>query len=571
MKQFTAQGVAAATGIAIGPAYVYQPSIPEISKGPVSDAAAERRRLIEAVKSVDSRLAQLEETTRTQVSEEAAEVFAAHRMFLEDPALSGRAVELITSDSSSAEHAVTLVTSELADEFASIGDDYFAQRAVDILDIGQQLVRELMGLGSSGLAEIDVPSIIVADDLTPSDTMSLPEGMALGFCTREGSPTSHAAILARAMGIPAIVGVSRIDVVSGTHIAIDGDEGVLYVNPGGEVLSKLVDRKEQLAVALSDAASRAGERAVTIDGRALEVVANIGVPADAERARSAGAEGVGLLRTEFLFIDRHALPTEDEQYAAYSSVLEVFGDLPVVVRTIDVGGDKQVPGIEVEEEANPFLGKRGIRLALAEPEIFQTQLRALLRAGLHGNLKIMFPMVATLAEIKAAKASLEVAASSLDAQGVKRAEGFEVGIMIEVPSAAVISDVLAPHVDFFSIGTNDLTQYTMAIDRTNPTVAALADPLHPSILRLIAKVIEAAHEHGKWVGLCGELAGDPLAAPALLGLGLDEFSMNPPSIGIVKDALRSWSAQGARDVAERCLGAASSVEVRKILAETEPH
>lgn len=571
MKQFTAQGVAAATGIAIGPAYLYQPGTPDIPRGPVSNAPAERRRLVKAVEEVDRRLGELEQTARTQAGDEAAEVFAAHRMFLEDPALSGRAVELISSDLASAEYAVTLVTGELADEFASIGDDYFAQRAADILDIGQQLVRELMGLGTVGLAEIDVPSIIIADDLTPSDTMSLPEGMALGFCTREGSPTSHAAILARAMGIPAIVGVSRIDVTSGTHVAIDGDEGVLYVNPPGDVLSKLVDRKERLASALSDAASRAGERADTIDGRTLEVVANIGVPADAKRARAAGAEGVGLLRTEFLFIDRKALPSEDEQYDAYRSVLEVFGDLPVVVRTIDVGGDKQVPGIQVEAEANPFLGKRGIRLALAEPEIFQTQLRALLRAGLHGNMKIMFPMVSTLAEIKAAKASLVAAASSLDAQGIRRAGGFEVGIMIEVPSAAVIADLLAPHVDFFSIGTNDLTQYTMAIDRTNPTVAALADPLHPSVLRLIGMVIEAAHKHGKWVGLCGELAGDPLAAPALLGLGLDEFSMNPPSIGIVKDALRSWSQQSAGEIAQRCLNAASSVEVRKILAETEPH
>jgi phosphoenolpyruvate-protein phosphotransferase len=324
-------------------------------------------------------------------------------------------------------------------------------------------------------------------------------------------------------------------------------------------------RKADDAARMEQAAAHADEPAVTRDGHRIEVVANIGNSDDARRARNAGAEGVGLFRTEFLFIDRGAPPSEDEQQAAYRAVFEVFGDDPVVVRTLDVGGDKNVPGIDLDEELNPFLGKRGIRLTLDAEDLFRSQLRALLRAADGANLKLMFPMVASLAEVEAARALVEQCTDELRADGVDHAEGFEIGIMIEVPSAAITADLLAPHVDFFSIGTNDLTQYTLAVDRTNPAVAPMADALHPAVLRLIGSVIEAAHTHGKWVGLCGELAGDPVAAPVLLGLGLDEWSMNPPAIPLVKERVRSLSRGDCKVIAQRCLRATSADEVREIL------
>ncbi|NOY55294.1 MAG: phosphoenolpyruvate--protein phosphotransferase [Actinobacteria bacterium] len=558
-------GVPAAGGIAIGPAFVYRPEMPEIPEGPVDDIPAEQARLLAAIAAVDRRLGELEAITAGQAGDTAAEIFEVHRMFLADPAISAKAADMIATEAATAEAAVVAVTGALADEFASIGDDYFAQRAIDVRDIGQQLVRELMGLGAGGLSEVTVPSVVIADDLTPSDTMSLPEGTALAFCTKEGSATSHAAILARSMGIPAIVGLTNLDVSTGTTVGVDGDAGLLYIDPDPEQLAALRKKRGQQVRLLTVAAERASEPAVTTDGHRQEVVANIGSVTDAERAERSGAEGVGLLRTEFLFLDRGTLPTEDEQYEAYRSILEIFGDRPVVVRTLDVGGDKQVPGIDLENELNPFLGRRGIRLTLAEPDLFQTQLRALLRAGVHGNLKIMFPMVATLAEVEAARAAVDTAAATLDGRGAERTASFEVGIMIEVPSAALIAGALAPRLDFFSIGTNDLTQYTLAVDRTNPTVATIGDPLHPAVLRLIQMVVEAAHTHGKWVGMCGEMAGDPLAVPVLLGLGIDEWSMNPPSISIVKDRIRSWSTDAARKVADRCLRASSTAEVRDIL------
>ncbi len=453
----------------------------------------------------------------------------------------------------------------IASEFEDIGDDYFSARAADVRDIGAQLIRELLGLGQLGFAHLTEPSVIAAYDLTPSETVTIPTGMALAFVTEIGSPTSHTAILARSLGIPAVVGVGGAEIADGVTLAVDGDAGSVWVSPSQSTVTALLQRKADLDAMREIAAEHAAEPAITRDGHQIEVVANIGNPSDAVRADAAGAEGVGLFRTEFLFIDRGSSPSEEEQYEAYRAVFETFGSRPVVVRTLDVGGDKEVPGIELEEELNPFLGVRGIRLTLAESELFASQLRALLRAAVGANLKLMFPMVATLSEIEQARAAVESAAAELDAAGIPRAESFEMGIMIEVPSAAVTADLLAPHVDFFSIGTNDLTQYTLAVDRTNPAVAPMADALHPAVLRLIRSVIEAAHANGKWVGLCGELAGDPTAAPVLLGLGLDEWSMNPPAVPMVKARVRTLSVDECRDVAQRCLEATSAERVREIL------
>ncbi|HEY5685246.1 MAG TPA: phosphoenolpyruvate--protein phosphotransferase [Acidimicrobiia bacterium] len=558
-------GIGASGGIAIGPAVVYRPDVPEVRVREVADPAAEAARLERAVASVLERLGRLEALASGEAGAEVAEIFEAHRMFLDDPSFSGDALEMVRSEAICAEAAVDRVTDRLATEFEEIGDEYFAARAADVRDIGTQLVRELLGLGQLGFGHLTRPSVIAARDLTPSETMTIPPGMALAFVTEVGSPTSHTAILARSLGIPAVVGVGGAEFTDGVVLAVDGDSGSVWVEPDAQTVTALTRRKADLDALADEAQAHAGEPAVTRDGRLIEVVANIGSPADASRADRAGAEGVGLFRTEFLFIDRGAPPSEEEQYRAYREVFETFGTRPVVVRTLDVGGDKEVPGIDQGQELNPFLGVRGIRLTLAESDLFRTQLRALLRAAVGANLKLMFPMVATLEEIDRAREAVDAAAASLDAEGAERADDFEIGIMIEVPSAAVTADLLAPHVDFFSIGTNDLTQYTLAVDRTNPAVAPMADALHPAVLRLIGSVIDAAHAAGKWVGLCGELAGDPLAAPVLLGLGLDEWSMNPPSIGMVKARVRTLSGDECRSVAARCLGATSARQVREIL------
>jgi phosphoenolpyruvate-protein phosphotransferase len=546
---------------------VYRADLPEIHARRVEDSEAEAARLEEAVAAIIERLEFLEREAAAGAGSEVGDIFEAHRMFLDDPSFAGEAVSIVRSEALCAEAAVARVSDQLATDFEDIGDEYFSQRAADVRDIGNQLVRRLLGLGDAGFTSIERPSVIFAHDLTPSETVTIPPGMALAFVTEIGSPTSHTAILARGLGIPAVVGVGGAEVSPGAIVAVDGEGGSVWVEPDEATVSALELRRSELAAIRAEAEGHASDPAITRDGHRIEVVANIGNPADATRADDHGAEGVGLFRTEFLFIDRGAPPTEEEQFDAYRKVFEVFGSRPVVVRTLDIGGDKEVPGIDVGDELNPFLGKRGIRLTLAEPELFASQLRALLRAAVGGNLKLMFPMVASLFEIEAARAAVDAAKKQLDDAGVERAHSFEIGIMVEVPSAAVTADVLAPHVDFFSIGTNDLTQYTLAVDRTNPSVAPMADALHPAVLRLIGMVIDAAHAHGKWVGLCGELAGDPLAAPVLLGLGLDEWSMNPPAVPLVKQRVRSLSLEDSRALAHRCLQAQSPEQVREILTE----
>lgn len=563
----TLSGIGAAPGVAIGPVVRHTVDVPPLPEN-AGTPAEEQARLDSALGAMAVRLARLGELASVAADEDASEIFEAHIMFLEDDEFAGAARRLLDVRGVSAEAAVQRTVDTLAAEFEDLGDEYFAQRAMDIRDIGAQLIRMLLGLDVGGLESMTVPSIVVAADLTPSETVTIPAGMALGFCTELGSPTSHTAILARGMGIPAVVGVGSADIEPGTRLAIDGDTGTVWVDPDEETVARLRRTIEAQARLRSAAAAKASLPATSSDGVTVEVGANVGGGPDAERAVAAGAEGVGLFRTEFLFIDRGHAPDEEEQFSAYRAVFAAMGDRPVVIRTLDVGGDKDVPGIELGHELNPFLGKRGVRLTLDEPELFRTQLRAILRAAVGADLNLMFPMVATVAEISAARQAVADAAASLVSDRIEHQTEYEVGIMIEVPAAAVMADVLARHVDFFSIGTNDLTQYTLAADRTNASVAAMADALHPAVLRLVASVIHAGHEAGKWVGMCGELAGDPLAAPVLLGLGLDEWSMNPPAIPLVKERIRSLSAADCRAVAERCLAAESAEEVREILGET---
>nr|MDE0500727.1 phosphoenolpyruvate--protein phosphotransferase [bacterium] len=557
------KGIGASPGIAIGPVHLHSSTLPDIVPRRVESPDQEVESLTRAETVVRERLEGLQRT-HGEGSEE-AEVIGAHLLLLEDPEFTGEIRSLIEGESLCAEAATVRVTEESAGMLEALEDEYLAARAADVRDVGTQLLRAVLGLPLDTWDDLSTPSVLVASDFFPSETATIPPGMALGLCTEEGSPTSHIAVFARGMGLPAVVGVDLPPLEPGTMLAFDGETGTVYIDPSPEVVDRLRGVQEEQRRSREGAAERAHEPAVTLDGVRIEVAANIGAEEDAVRAVELGAEGVGLFRTEFLFLDRTRPISEEEQYEAYRTVLQTFGDQLVVVRTLDVGGDKQVPGIEIGEELNPFLGLRGIRLTLARPEMMQAQLRALLRAGSAGRLAIMAPMVAGRAELLAFRAALEEAERSLAADGLSFSTDYQVGIMIEVPSAALVASRLAPHIDFFSIGTNDLTQYTLAVDRTNREVADLADAFDPGVLRLIAETAMAGEAHDAWVGVCGAMAGDPLAVPVLIGLGVTELSVAIPAVPAIKDKVRSLSLEECRRVAARCLEAADAQEARDLL------
>lgn len=559
-------GIVAGPGIAIGPVVVYRPPHIEYERVTVTDAATESARYTETVEQVRADLRTIIE--RSGLESENAEIFEIQLEFLEDPTFGEAIGELIQNESINAEWAVERVLEELVEEFSSIENEYFAQRATDIKDLAMRLQRSLLGIGNASLGEIRTPSVVFAHDLTPSDTAEIDLEVVRALCTEIGSATSHTAIISRGLGLPAIVGLGAVELETGTPVVVDALAGTLIVDPTPEVESEYRAVKERFDARKETLLARAGDPATTTDGVTVEVVANIGNVGEARQAVEFGAEGVGLLRTEFLFLDRAALPDEEEQYTTYRAILDVFGKRPVVVRTLDVGGDKNLPSVEIAPEQNPFLGKRAIRLALAEPErLLYPQLRALLRAGVGRAVKIMFPMVATVGELLKLREAVDACRGELAAEGTAYAEEIEVGIMVEIPSTAVRAARFAPYVDFFSIGTNDLTQYTLAVDRTNEQVASLADYFDPAILALVANVIEAAHSHGKWVGMCGEMAGDPRAIPVLLGLGLDEFSMSPAAIPEAKETLRTLSRKTVREAARRTLEVDTAAEARAIAGE----
>jgi len=566
-------GIGASRGIGIGPVFQYKITKIEFESCKVEDPTAEINRIRKALPVAQSQLESVYEHAKNDPSTQAeAEIFQAQLMMLDDPEFWQQVDQKINDEYINAESAISEVAKHYAEMLRAMDNEYFAARAADVFDISNRVLKILLGISDSPTEGLHQPSVIIAQDLTPSDTILIDKSMVIGFCTADGSATSHTAILARGLGLPAVAGAGSaiLKIHDGENVILDGNNGLVIVEPDDATIESYQTRLNAAQVIKEKALSNAKEPAVTTDGVEVEIVANIGNVEGAEKAINFGAEGVGLLRTEFLYLERNNLPSEEEQYQAYKKIFDLFGNHPVVLRTLDIGGDKELPYLDMPKEMNPFLGLRALRLCLVEPKIFKTQLRAALRAGKGRNIKIMFPMVATLSEIRAGKAVLEECKNELIQEGKPFADDFEVGIMVEIPAAAVSADRLAREVDFFSIGTNDLSQYTMAADRTNPTVAGLTNAFQPAVLRLINQVIKAAHQHGKWVGMCGELAGEPLAAPLLIGMGLDEFSMSSPMIPVIKQIIRGLNASEMKVLAEEALDLDSPEEIQMLVKQRVP-
>ena len=522
------KGIPAAPGFAIGKAFWYREEKIRVEKNLIADESQEIKRLEEAVKKGQEELDELMGGLAGEIGEDELAIFEAHKMILGDPDLTGMVENMIREDKVNTEYAWEQAVKHYAGQLEAMDNEYFRARAADVRDAGKRVLRCLLGIRKSGLEALNEPAIILARDLEPSDTAHMERTKVLGFVTMDGGPTSHTAIISKALSLPAIVGTGdTLEVIKdGDELVMDGKNGLILVNPDSETKEKYSDYRKTFLDNQKDEQSKAHLPALTKDGQQIEVVANIGSQKDAAEAVKNGAEGVGLLRTEFLYLARATAPTEDEQYKAYKAIFETLGERPIVVRTLDAGGDKNLPYLDLGNEANPFLGWRAIRVCLDQPEFFKIQLRALLRAGVGFDLRIMFPMIATPQELRRAKELLQEAREEVLQTGQEAAE-VQVGIMVEIPSVVVLADQFAKEVDFFSIGTNDLTQYSLAADRINQKVAYLADACNPAVLRQIKRVIECAHQENIWTGLCGELAGDPEAVPVLLGLGLDEFSMSP--------------------------------------------
>jgi phosphoenolpyruvate-protein phosphotransferase len=561
------QGIPASPGFADGPAYRLISEEIVVPRYAAVDLEQELKRLDHALAMAKTQVSAVLDSAREQLSSEEAAIFEAHILFLEDPEL----IELVQSGIRDKLLNVESAWSDAIETYAqaleAMENEYFAARAVDVRDVGYRVLRILMGLLEDQVQDLTSQAIILARDLTPSDTVRLDKKLVLAFCTAEGGPTSHTAILAKSLGIPAVVGAGKsiLEINQGTHLLLDAERGQVLIDVSADIAADFHYRRSVLAARNISELSTAAAPAITRDGHAVEVVANVGGVEDALAALDHGADGIGLFRTEFLYLERQSAPNEEEQYEAYREVMKVMGDRPVVVRTMDIGGDKELPYLDLGHEANPFLGCRAIRISLAEPDIFKVQLRALLRAACGHDMRIMFPMIATLDEVCRAKALLNEARQELQDRWQPLPDRLQVGIMVEIPSVVIMADRFAHQVDFFSIGTNDLTQYSFAAERTNEKVAHLSDACHPAILRQIRTVIVSAHDNGIWAGVCGELAGDPDALPLLLGLGLDEFSMAAPVIPRAKAIIRQWSKSAAQELALRALDLDSAEDVRQLV------
>ncbi|MGL5150352.1 MAG: phosphoenolpyruvate--protein phosphotransferase [Clostridium sp.] len=526
------KGIAASKGYAIGKVFLQEHEEIVVTDAKVSDVAAEKGKLQTALDASKAQLEKIKEKAAVEMGEEKAAVFEAHITLLDDPEFTGAMALEIETNGINSLKAVENVTNTFVMIFESMDDDYMRERAADIKDVSKRIMANLAGVSAGGFEIEEANTIVVAHDLTPSDTAQLDRSKVVGFITNIGGRTSHAAIMARTLEIPAVLGLGDIttSVKTGDMIIVDGIEGDVIINPSEEVIAEYKAKKEKFHAEQEELKKLIDVKTVTKSGKRIEVCGNIGQPEDVLGVIANGGDGIGLFRTEFLYMDRDSAPTEDEQFESYKFVLEKMEGKQVVIRTLDIGGDKTLPYLPLPEEMNPFLGYRAIRLCLDRKEIFKVQLRALLRASVYGNLAVMFPMISGLEEFLAAKEVVEECKAELLAEGKEISDAIQWGIMVEIPAAAVYADELAKYVDFFSIGTNDLIQYTLAADRMSEKVSYLYNPMHPAVLRLIKMTIDGAHKHGKWVGMCGEMAGEEAAIPTLVQYGLDEFSMSATSI-----------------------------------------
>lgn len=547
------KGIGASSGIALAKAYKLEMPDLTVTKDTVEDTAAEINKLNEHKAAVQKEIEKIKERASKNVSADEAAVFDAHLMMLNDPEFASQIEDKIKTDKLNAAAALDEVATNMVNMFSSMDDPYFKERAADIRDVSTRWKAHLLGKKLPDPTAIDEEVIIIANDLTPSDTSQLDKNLVKGFATNIGGRTSHSAILARSMEIPAVVATNAVmqEINDGDFVIIDGDAGDVIVNPDEDTIKTYEKKRDDFIAYKEELKKLVNAESKSTDGHKVLLVANIGSPKDLEAVKANGAEGVGLFRTEFLYMENEQLPTEEQQFEVYKEVLENVNG-PVVVRTLDIGGDKKLPALPLPEEMNPFLGVRAIRLCLQRPDIFRVQLRALLRASVYGDLHIMFPMIATLDEFREAKGILEDEKKKLVAEGVKVSDHIEVGIMVEIPASAVLADQFAKEVDFFSIGTNDLIQYTFAADRMSSTVNYLYQPFNPAILRLVRHTIEASHKEGKWTGMCGEMAGEAKAAPLLLGLGLDEFSMSATSILAQRKRINELSYEESKGLAAKC-------------------
>lgn len=564
------KGTGASPGIALGKALVVEHKELVIEKRTITDVDAEIAKLREAVQVSKTELEKVKEKAAKELGEAEAEIFGAHLLVLEDPELTGAAESKIADEKVNADFALNEIKEMFVAMFESMDNEYMRERAADIKDVTNRVLRHLLGIKVVDLSALDEEVVLVAHDLTPSDTATMNKKMVLGFLTNIGGRTSHTAIMARTLEIAAVVGLTDIteNVKDGDFVVFNGDTGEVIINPDEETKAAYAAKKQAFEEEKKALELLKGKESVTLDGRRVELAGNIGTPNDIEGLIKNDAEGVGLYRTEFLYMDSDKLPEEDTQFEAYKAVLEGMSGKPIVIRTLDIGGDKKLDYLPLDEEMNPFLGYRAIRLCLDRTDIFKTQLRALYRASVYGKLRIMFPMISSLEELLQAKEVVKEVQAELDAEGIAYAKDVEIGMMIEVPSAAVISDVLAKHVDFFSIGTNDLIQYTTAVDRMNQKISYLYNQFNPAVLRLIKMVIDNAHKEGKWVGMCGEAAGDQMMIPILLGFGLDEFSMSPISILPARKLITSVNEADMKKFADEVLAMGTAEEIKAHVANT---
>lgn len=556
-------GIAASDGYAHAKVYrLIEPDL-TVERKKIEDPAVEIERFENSVKQSLAEIEKIRAIAAESLGEEEAQVFDAHAMILADPDMTQQVEEMIESNKINAESAYHEVTETFIQLFESMDDNaYMQERAADIKDIRKRVLANLLGVNLPSPATIDEEVIVVAHDLTPSDTAQLNKKYVKAFVTNIGGRTSHSAIMARSLEIPAIVGTGTISEEAGAEdfLIVDGIEGEIIIDPSEEEVAEYAKRAEDFEKLKLEWDKLKDEPTLTADGKEFELAGNIGTPRDVEGVLTNGGEAIGLYRTEFLYMDSPELPTEEEQFEAYKSVLEDMEGKAVVVRTMDIGGDKELPYLELPDEMNPFLGYRAIRISLDQDDIFRTQLRALLRASVYGTLRIMFPMIATLQEFRDAKAIYEEEREKLITENIEVSDNIEIGIMVEIPATAVLADQFAKEVDFFSIGTNDLIQYTMAADRMNEDVSYLYQPYNPSILRLIKNVIDASHAEGKWTGMCGEMAGDQIAVPLLVGMGLDEFSMSATSILQTRSLMKTLDTQKMEELVDKAINQTTTVD-----------